>query len=271
MVRRLVKQAPASSLNLFTEVKEPTLTSRLFWVQLITYRPFFLVGGFWCAMVCVSAVAYSRLMFTEPPPSGPNPIARAEVLPGPSARALSPAGIPTPVLEPTLENLDPAASASPHQGTRAALWSLVSLVGLCGLGSYLISRQAQAASRRTSRPQRRKKTKRSAPTAALQPSGPKRLSPYSPDRDGVIVRGKTAPPEMPLGPAQSGLPMLPSAPMPAQRPVLPLSTQPGAAPGPQAHQPAVVPASQPHPLDWSDPSLAHCLDLRQRRSLSSLI
>ncbi|NJL44561.1 MAG: hypothetical protein HC922_00005 [Leptolyngbyaceae cyanobacterium SM2_3_12] len=47
---------------------------------------------------------------------------------------------------------------------------------------------------------------------------------------------------------------------------------PASTPDPEQHYiPTVVPAEEDHPLDWSEESIAHALDLRQRRSLSSLM
>ncbi|NJL48548.1 MAG: hypothetical protein HC929_15040 [Leptolyngbyaceae cyanobacterium SM2_5_2] len=37
----------------------------------------------------------------------------------------------------------------------------------------------------------------------------------------------------------------------------------------ESSQAAIVPKEEVHPLDWSEASIAHTLDLRQRHSLSS--
>lgn len=40
---------------------------------------------------------------------------------------------------------------------------------------------------------------------------------------------------------------------------------------PETHNPDIVPDHEDHPLDWSEESIAHSLDLRHRRSLSSFM
>jgi hypothetical protein len=322
MVRHSVKPSSTSNSHLFSEAKEPTLTSKLFWVQVLAYRPLFLLGGLWFAMVCVSAIAYNRLMFTEPVVTSGAPLPRAELV-SPS-NPVSAAGSTSERVNLGAESETLAdREAEAQLGTKVTVWGLLSLVGLCALGCLVISQQAKAMPRRAGRPQRRSRpeAKRSPPPKA---TGPKRLSPYSPQRDGVIVKGtaavsetaamgedvrvdRSAPPSD-LSMESLSVQSLTMEPRPGHRSVpqrsplpdwlvepslrdepsregdqrrsikMPLPPEPSSPQFaladqamPQPHQPTVVPDDEDHPLDWSEASLAHTLDLRQRRSLSSWI
>ncbi|NMF85718.1 hypothetical protein [Nodosilinea sp. P-1105] len=262
--------------------------SRLFWAQLLTYRSMFLLGGLWFGLICVSAVAYNRLMFTEPPISEAAPATAERVAP------------PTVVFRDQLPQAPDASPLSPDQEAVTesssrrfsggiTTWGLLSLVGLCSFGCFVIAQQAKAPPRPVRR--KRRPTAKRRPTPKLPPQ-PKRLSPYSPQRDGVVVPGKAAleaaiaadqpKPEAALVRAQingserngserngSGVQPVPptSSGAPSEVPPgAPLATSPA---GP--HQPMVIPDNEALPLDWSEASIAHTLDLRQRRSLSSLM
>jgi hypothetical protein len=320
MVRRSVQPPPISDSPLFAEAKEPTLTSKLFWVQVLAYRPLFLLGSLWFAMVCVSAIAYNRLMFTEPAVPSSSPLPRAELV-APRNSVSAATSTSEPLNLGTAEEALAAGEDEVKLGTKVTLWGLLSLVGLCALGCLVISQQAKTMPRRARRPQRRPRpaAKRLPPPKA---AGPKRLSPYSPQRDGVIVKGtaavsETVPVEEAVRvnrPAQlsdlsmealsmeSIEPRLDQRSVPQRSPLpdwlaepslrdepsraadqrrsikMPFQPEPKSTqfalpdqtiPPPQ--QPTVVPDDEDHPLDWSEESLAHTLDLRQRRSLSSWI
>ncbi|MGB3201027.1 MAG: hypothetical protein WBA99_08990, partial [Nodosilinea sp.] len=66
MAQQFPQQPLQTSPRPFSEVNEPTLISGVFWTRLLTYRPLFLLGGLWLALVFVSAIAYHGLMFNEP-------------------------------------------------------------------------------------------------------------------------------------------------------------------------------------------------------------
>lgn len=254
---------PPTAPQPFSEAQDPALTSGLFWVRLLTYRPLFLLGGLWLTLVCVSAIAYHGLMSNEPAPDVAHrdaPIAIATPLPqdlAPAAGDEEPAGAEL-------------AAEAPQLGT-VTLWGLLSLVGLCGFGCFVLTQQIKA----SSRPKRKKPRPVAKAAAPTPPPHPKRLTPYLPERDGIVVpraRGITAA-------------TIPQAATPAFRPIKPASSVPSAVaqtwPQPvparlaaapaQARTPAVVPESADLSLDWPEGSVAHALDVRQRRSLSSFM
>lgn len=235
MLQRLSPSSPADrGSSLFSEANQPQLSSQGLWRRVIFQRPLLVIGGAWLGLVCVSALAYHQLMLTKPDP--------AVTSPGPQMAA-----------PPSLRPVDPSESESlrvppgpavetPRSSPVGAGW-LVSLVGLCGLGCWLITRQSQAAPRRAgtgsaARP-------RVTPPIPRKGSTPKRLAPYRPEQDGTVVA-----------------PRPPAPPQPSE--IYP-------DPGPLPLSPDLVPDQEDLPLDWSEASLAHSLDLRQRRSLSSLI
>ncbi len=285
----------------FSQGQDPAVTSGLFWARLVTYRPLFLLGGLWAVLVGLSAIAYQGLMFNEPVEGYQEaPLTLVPALPSPDTDIA--------------ETGDPAAAA-PQSGT-VALWGLVSLVGLCSFGCFVLTQQIKASARPKRKP---KPAPRPRPVAkAPQPQGPKRLAPYSPQRDGVVVPGvrivesplpESPPPkslqiespqiESPWGEAPTQTPVAQRRPAPPKlkatqrqkmpgRPLDPraLSPQPpsrAGAPAAPMHRPAPAPASgTPRPttvvpdgadlsLDYPEGSVAHALDVRQRRSLSSFM
>lgn len=287
-----------TGLNLFTAVEEPTVVSPRFWVHLVQYRPLILLGGLWLGFVCVAAVAYSRLMFAgvplesrQPPPPTTS---RTEVLKGPS---LEGEPLSTPVPTPS----DPAAPESSQpdlpltvedplvvvpektSSTTVPAWSLGLLVSLCAVGCFLMARQATAeprprkvqaegaGSKKPSKKGRRPNTLSGHPGKPIASrklagtaSGPKRLQPYSPERDQAVV---------PMRPADVQL--AESSPTPVRPKVIVMPPE-NAVSAPEAEK--VVPPKvtvlsegEAHSLDWPDGSLAHSLDIRQRRSLSSFL
>lgn len=276
----MAQQSPPSpqdnSRQLFSEIEDPSVLSTQFWARLFRYRPLLLLGAFWLTLICVSAVAYSRLMFSGVPVtssnSGDGPIQRPA--PPPVIQAAPPGSISSEALDqrlkaPPLDNTlspeeaDAAQAAGPFPWS--SLWGLLSLVGLCGLGSFLIAYQAK-------RPPRPKQRRKVPPQAAVKrkpgppkPTRPKRLSPYSPDRDRVVIPGTPMAMEQP---PRSTAPPLPS--MPNLTPT-PQQQSPMATAAASPHEPDIVPDHEDHPLDWSEESIAHSLDLRQRRSLSSFM
>lgn len=314
---RLPRQTPPQP---FSQGQDPAVTSGLFWTRLVTYRPLFLLGGLWAVLVGLSAIAYQGLMFNEP----------VEVY---EQAPLTLAPAQPPDLDTNTPG-DPAAAA-PQSGT-VALWGLVSLVGLCSFGCFVIAQQIKASARPKRKP---KPTARPRPAAkAPQPQGPKRLAPYSPQRDGVVVPGvrivesppMQSPPMQspPVGSPRVGSPpvespwveaptqMRAAVPKPAppklkapqsktaqkqrvktpqkqkasRRPLINLRAlapqprpkaadptappRPAPAPPPASSTPSpttVVPDGDDLSLDYPEGSVAHALDVRQRRSLSSFM
>ncbi|PSR16838.1 hypothetical protein C8255_15795 [filamentous cyanobacterium CCP3] len=274
----------------FSEAQDPTLTSGLFWARLLTYRPLFLLGGLWLTLVCVSAIAYHGLMFNEPVEEADYseaPLTVVETLPesqSASAADALPAADAAPA-DVTAARSGPVASSS------IALWALLSLVGLCGFGCFALTQQIKSCARPT---KRKKPRPRPVMKASAPPPQPQRLAPYSPQRDGVVVPGhriveapaptlsaSVALPNSKVRLQPQGTPWsqpvpklaanrLQSDPRPMPRP------NPLPQPGPQAaalpsRNPAVVPDEADLVLDWPEGSVAHALDVRQRRSLSSFM
>ena len=235
MLQRLFQYSPTDQGSLlFSATNQPKLRSQRPWQRVISQRPLLVIGGVWLGLICVSALAYHQLMLTKPDPAvdlpRPNPPMAAPLPPVPVDGAQS-LGVPPS-----------SAVEAPKTGPVEAGW-LLSLVGLCGLGCWLITRRAQVDPRR-SRPGVAARPRVTAPSPPKQ-STPKRLAPYRPEQDAMVVAPH------------------PSAPQQAPE------SQPDLSPVPLA--PDLVPEQDALPLDWSETSLAHSLDLRQRRSLSSLI
>jgi hypothetical protein len=259
---------PPHSPQPFSEARDPAVTSGLFWTRLLTYRPLFLLGGLWLTLVCVSAIAYHGLMFNEPI-EDVAPEAPLTVLPVPADDAAS------------APEIVPVQEASPQPGV--ALWGLLSLVGLCAFGSFALTQQIRASSRATKRKKARPRPVAKA-SVPVQPTHPRRLAPYSPQRDGLVAPGVrlvetpvVRPPSsapVPARPRVGAVPQFRAVPQPGRfssgkaapspRPPAPIAPVPTATP-------AVVPSEADLPLDWSEGSVAHALDMRQRRSLSSLM
>ncbi|WOD37784.1 hypothetical protein [Nodosilinea sp. E11] len=248
----------------FSEARDPAVISGLFWARLLTYRPLFLLGGLWLVLVCVSAIAYHGLMFNEPVKDMPVREAPITVA---TPQSLASASEVEPI------EVEPLEAEPQFSGVMA--WGLISLLGLCGFGCFVLTQQIKA----SARPKRKKVRPRpvaQAPTPA-RPPHPKRLAPYSPQRDGVVVPGfriVETPSELP--------PAAPTAPPPKPRPIpqaqrrsvsrpQPVNPPPKPATAVQPYAPAVVPEGTDLALDWSEGSVAHALDVRQRRSLSSFM
>ncbi|MBE9109899.1 hypothetical protein IQ273_10820 [Nodosilinea sp. LEGE 07298] len=276
MAQYFSKQPLRTNPEPFSEVKDPALTSGLFWARLLTYRPLFLLGGLWLALVCVSAIAYHWLMFNEPIEDAAYseaPLTVVDALPQalPSASSRLPTGNTAPA-----NAAAPVSNASSRSGP-VTLWVLFSLVGLCGFGCFVLAQQIRASARPTKRkkPRPRPVVKSAAP---VLPPQPKRLAPYSPQRDGFVVPGvriiEAPAPRLslknsPVRPLSANEPQVVARAMP--RPDRPSQPQVVAAALVPSHHPAVVPDEADLSLDWPEGSVAHALDMRQRRSLSSFM
>ncbi|HEY9737685.1 MAG TPA: hypothetical protein V6D06_15430 [Trichocoleus sp.] len=301
-----------SEFDLFTAAAEPPVASTRFWMQLLRYRPVILLGSLWLGLICVAAVAYSRLMFAGVPPAPQESRTRienrattrsqstrtgVEQIPGavPTERG-TPNGLTR--TEPDLGLAEPLAEDTAEPGVEAAaevtdggvpVWSLGTLVGLCALGCFLMQRRV------TAPPQARKARSDGAPPRGLksavpkrpqarvrslhpaaQSAGPKRLEPFSPERDQIVVpnRPPIAPGPIAPGPVAPG-PVAQDSVAQGLVPVPRVANQPQVAVPSPSPSPApsvsVVPSQEAVPLDWPEGSLAHSLDMRQRRSLSSFL
>jgi hypothetical protein len=259
----------------FSEGQGPAPTSSLLWSRLWTYRPLLLLGGLWITFVCVSAIAYHWLMFNEPVEDRPY---------ADSKYAEAPLSIQTA----TPEDLAPAPEVIPPEATAAqsgtvTLWGLLSLVGLCAFGCFVLTQQIKA----SARPKRKKGRPVAKIAPPVRPPQPKRLTPYSPERDSLVVPGARVvetPQPPPAAPGRSAESVLPQTAVPQAR-VLAPGARPLAQPQTGANPPrpaSAVPQLQPYTptvvsdeadlaLDHPEGSVAHALDVRQRRSLSSFM
>ncbi len=315
MARRFPHSPHENPRQLFSEAKDPSVLSSQFWARLFQYRPLLLLGMLWLTLICISAVAYSRLMFSGVPVTSsagaPAPIQRASPPPVIRPAPRSEGGSTTPSFQPAgVSSEDSQGDAAndleatnPNIGVRwKAVGELACLVGLCALGSLLITHQAK-------RPPRPKKKRKVGPKAARKakpvpkrPTHPKRLAPFAPERDSVVVPGAVAISETPLdlkgGRLVDSAESIPGSQVPqdqardtqggrpVKHPKFPRTPSPqqqsgdqqtvvnssGLVPAqPETQNPDIVPDHEDHPLDWSEESIAHSLDLRHRRSLSSFM
>jgi hypothetical protein len=329
MVRRSQNPSSPRDLKLFSEAEDPSLVSKQFWAQILKYRPLFLLGALWFSLICISAVAYSRLMFTGVSVSRESVTATETLRQTPSQATIGRTeGVEVEVQKSdtasngraTIEGaeVDGSATDETAEADRSfnwvSVWGLLSLVSFCALGSFMIAQQAKAPPRKPKPRKKRLVNKAKVPQpAALEASAVRRLDPYSPERDNIVVPGGApAVTEGSLADHRFESPSLadPMAETPnksfmaANGALLPdqsahgataLSPQPGSTVLPpqlnrvqrtasvqppqlprqaaeaELHEPAIVPDSEDHPLDWSEASIAHTLDLRQRRALSSFL
>lgn len=258
---------PPTAPQPFSEAQDPALTSGLFWLRLLAYRPLFLLGGLWLTLVCVSAIAYHGLMANEPAPDIAHreaPIAIAAPLPqdlAPNAAANAGDG--------ESAGAEPTGAKAPQLST-VTLWGLLSLVGLCAFGCFVLTQQIKA----SSRPKRKKLRPVAKAAAPARPPHPKRLTPYVPERDDVVVPGARAVNAVDIPPAKKPAafrPVKPVSPVPSAVPQTWPQPLPVAVSQAQARTPTVVPDGADISLDYPEGSVAHALDVRQRRSLSSFM
>ncbi|MBU6228297.1 MAG: hypothetical protein KGQ93_01210 [Cyanobacteria bacterium REEB459] len=238
MVQPLRRSSPTPSASLFAAARQPGLAASVLGSTRSPYRPFVLVGLFWMVLLTVAALAYRQLMASPPSPTGPA-LSAATASPTPPASPATDRTLP-PLASPTGPPLERAAPKPPGVSRATPPLSpgwLLCFLGLCALGCFGISQQLQ-------RPRRRRLYARGRGSRPRSVA-PKRLSPYSPQRDSMMVPQATVP-----------------APFNQQAPASP----PQASPNPAT---TIVPDGADLPLDWPEASIAHNLDLRQRRSLSS--
>jgi hypothetical protein len=266
MAQSQPKRMPPPEKVLFSEAADPGFASPRFWAQLVSYRPVIMLGALWMVLVSIAAVAYSRLMFTEPPA----PETVATEVPSPTSSLPSSHQDQMQADVAALESSLNFDSTTSKTNSGVPLWSIGLLIGTCALGSWLVSYQVTAPPKTHSRRRRVKSrttqsTKMGGTGKQRSLSGPKRLKPYSPDSDQVLIPGFQADAlEMPEG---TVLPSVTSAPSDSSNP--PVSPPP-VAPEPQPEV-TILAQEELTPLDWPDGSLAHNLDVRQRRSLSSYL
>ncbi|MFE4107421.1 hypothetical protein [Almyronema epifaneia] len=237
-------------------------------IRFVLRYPLGLLGGIWLISVLIAILALGGLMdpgvdrspqTAQSSPSEPS----ATASPSTSQRR-------TTAVEPAAPIESDRAIAVAAQSTTAELpgWSLLFLVGACAGGCFVLSRYLQRptasgtglVNRKSSR--KPPSTKRSTPLV----SGPKRLKPFEPN----------APQPQPLTAQETLSPQFSATTPPLHTNVAASKSLSTASTGePTAYEAAavvtVLPEQADHPLDWPEGSLAHQLDIRQQRSLSSLL
>ncbi len=258
-----------SNLNLFpseavkTTTESASDTTRIHRLgQLALRYPLFLLGGIWLISVLIAVSAFGGLMdpgvdrssqVTAPPTQQPSKSQNSK--PSPSATDTdAPAG--------SAAASSTSAIAATAQSSAAELpgWSLLFLVGTCAAGCFVLSRLLQRPVSKSTAPQPRRSQRQPTPPKPPVPAaGPKRLKPFS------VPLPETQPLAAPAQPSPQFTP-------PTQ---IAQSAPAQAAAGPSTYPASsvvtVLPEQEDHPLDWPEGSLAHQLDMRQQRSLSSFL
>lgn len=304
MARDTGKPLPPSPEALFSATQAPVPISPRFWVRLLSQRPLAVLGSLWLIIICVAAVAAQRLVFNNPDQSAT--MALPQVQASRSSTGTPPEAMP---LEEAETDSAPAPPRQKSKVTLWGFSSLVGLCAL-GSWAITQQAKAAVRRRPKQRVRRRVPPKAKAPTGPkrLRPYSPERdavivqgaravvdtlpLTLANPtdamatdamdDGDALALNLFDDGP-LPTGQAITPRPTVPrsQAARPPRVQPQPAPESPAPAPPPQAqgskatetapHQPEVLADEEAHPLDWEEDSLAHVLDLRQRRSLSSLM
>ena len=264
MVRQNTGQQAYEDPNLFAgggiNAGSEHPVKRGFWLNLLLSQPLLMLGGMWALLVLIASLAFGGLLdpgLKDPPKLSPLEQSRLSERNGSQSEKTihpdtQPSGSPetrsTAASHPN-ETLNPAElnQASNLSGPSIPVWSLGALVLSCAAGCLAINHYLNAPPappvktlRQPKHPKAGKPTLRSL----------KRLKPYT--------SPEVNPPNPPIGEAQRS----PQPAANAHSPEAPsLSAKPVAT--------TVVPPTENNPLDWPDGSLAHQLDLRQQKSLSS--
>lgn len=266
--------------------------------NLLLVRPWLLVGGFWVVLMVTSAIALGGLRdpgksTAQEPISTTSAAEELTIAPDAAASSRLTESIDTEV------RLDPAASLQGEAPQPMPVWPLWIMVLACAGGCFMMSRQGvPAPSLRKSRSRKSSPSSTASSTqptpkglAKLKRSGKARKSKSSDTRrrsarSKASARKTTAKrlkPQYPssqvmaiqntqdirqVKPTQakaiSTVQSLPDQSSKAQSPaIVSFNMKPTPI--------AVVPSEETLPLDWQEGSLAHRLDVRQKRSLNSLL
>lgn len=268
-------QPPIPSHSDLPLLSKPTSSPMHGLGHLLMTRPLIIVGGMWVSLFLIALVAVGGLLS-----------------PGASERR----SVSTTVI-----GSDSAIATQPMpQQARVPLWMFGAIALTCTAGSILVSRQLN----RPATPPRRLSRRKSRSFQRLQPQPMAQLvlppAPgYPPSRPpskqqplprsvqphlGQPLSYRPVSPVENLPPAMPSVATTPSpvAPRPVERNVLPpllnrSSTQPKAVQPQAIPRPTVktsvniLPPDIRKPLDWQTTELASAVDLRRRRSLSSLL
>ena len=263
MARHNPGQPAYEDPNLFTGgeigAAESHPAKRGFWLSLFLAQPLLMLGGMWMLLVLIAVLAFGGLldpgMKTLPKLT---PLEQARLsrtqrpastgdAQGPQPPNLAGTGLSSAVGPNVADNLVEANRGSNASGPSIPVWSLATLTLICAAGCWVIDHFLNAP---PSAPV--KKLRQPKPIQSNRPTLQtlKRLKPYlASPAPSLQTKGKMRR-------------RLPSQPTP------PHSTAP---PPPDADPvvPSVVSPTESNSLDWPDGSLAHQLDLRQQKSLSS--
>lgn len=263
MARHNPGQRAYEDPNLFTggeigaERSHPV--KRGFWVNLFLSQPLLMLGGMWMLFVLIAVLAFGGLLdpgLKDLPKLTPmeqsrvleNKRSAAKESTDQDTQPADPTDIqPTPAPKPNAtDNSLEVNGASQRPGPSIPIWSLAALVLTCAVGCRVINHYLNAP------PSPPVKNRRQP--QPIKPSRPtfrslKRLKPYvAPTATSLQTTGKIQRLPEPATNVNS--------PNPSSADAKPVVT-------------TVVPPTESNPLDWPDGSLAHQLDLRQQKSLSS--
>lgn len=230
-----------------------------FWSDLIWVRPWLLVGSLWLTFVLMIAIALAGLSnpgqervfepvsssITGQPLSAPDAAA--------AARLATRDGL-------SLAQRDPAATLPPEavEQTMPA-WPLLVMVVACAGGCMLMSRN-EGLTRESRRGRRRMAgvAPKPRPVHASVRGRKRRARRLGAERPGAQVMAFRKGQKIRRTPHQP-------------KPVASSKPLSFAVPKETATQVTVVPETETSPLDWKEGSLAHKLDVRQRRSINSFL
>ncbi|MBE9076664.1 hypothetical protein IQ241_05025 [Romeria aff. gracilis LEGE 07310] len=260
----------------------PTAADRLwgsrFWFQLLLVRPWLLVVGFWLVSILVGVFALEGIV--KPKPLLTTGIESGRIASGRTVDGAGPTASPfTASGQPTAEA--PVAGSDSSRQAGVPVWSLSAMVGACAVGCVMLSQWRRLA--RTAPRTRRSRSARilvrsTSPSSAAVPApslplAQSRVIQLSHQSDS-IARSKPG-----KSPGQRARRRAERR----RRGALSIRARGTAQPPPRRTQAnasknlgpqpviSVVPASESHQLDWPEGSLAHQLDVRVKRSLSSFL
>ncbi|MEM6423642.1 MAG: hypothetical protein AAF728_00540 [Cyanobacteria bacterium P01_D01_bin.128] len=260
-----------------------------FWHYLLRDRPLWLLGGLWSVCVLISMGAVVGLLDpgveVQPPPPAAAPTQTATQIETGSVTREDNTDVQTTALHPEVD-------------ARLGFGNILALVAGCSGGCWLLSRYFQrprrpyAASHNSA-----SRSKNGQTPAVTQPASPteasstaakpgaasssaiKRLKPFQLDLAESLYDSDREPapdPTYQTSADQTSADQTSAHQAPAHQTLARQTTErqsPDPEPNPAAAQVAaqVVSPQQTHALDWPEGSVAHNMDLRQRRSLSSFL
>lgn len=243
------------------------------WSELVLVRPWLLVGGLWLTSIAMIAIAISGL--TSPgKPTDPKPVTSALtsknlVLSGPDVAAASRLNASADSPQ------DPAVTPSSVSQDDMPTWPLLAMVVACAGGCVMMTKQSQSETGR--RRTRRSEVATVSAKAGMAPPAKARSLSRQQRRAERKRRLAAHQPSSQVMVVKSGQPIeRTNRPAPRQKPLAPVSfnvesTVSSSSAEVSKVSATVIPAHESSPLDWSEGSLAHKLDLRRSRSLNSLM